>query len=113
MVVDLSDAACSGCAPLTLVGLESAGGWFLGCYVSLCLRWACFPNALVDLCCRFPPHLIGDMGVDVQRGAAGYVPDDGGECFRVHTVFQCGSTERMSKIMKSDLFTPGAFQDNL
>lgn len=113
MVIDLGDAARSGFAPLTLVGLKSAGGWLLGCYVSLCLRRVCFPNALVDLCCRFPPHLIGDMGIDVQRSAAGHVPDDGGECLDVHAVFQRGRYECVTQVVESDLFASSPFQGDL
>lgn len=85
--IDLGDTAGTCFAPLALVGLEGVGGWLSGCYLSHCLRIR-LSDALVDFCCRRPAHLIGDVGVDVQRGAAGDVPDDGGEGLDVHAMLQ-------------------------
>ena len=53
-------------------------------------------------------HLIGDVGVDVQSGPGGDVPNDGGQCFDVHAVFQGDGGKGVPQIMKSDSFAPGA-----
>ena len=33
-------------------------------------------------------HIVRNMGIDVQRGGAGDVADDGGQCFYIHAMFQ-------------------------
>ena len=45
-------------------------------------------DPLVDLhrCCT--AHFVGDVGVYIQRGAAGDVANNGGERFDVHAMFQ-------------------------
>ena len=70
-------------------------------------------NALVDFYRRCPAHLIGDMGVDVQRGAAGDVTDDGGEGLDVHTVLQRGRAECVTQIVEPYLFALSPLQDGL
>lgn len=87
MVVDLGDAACTCFAPLAFVGLKGAGGGLSECCSGFYL-WNSFNNALVNFCRRHLAHLIGDMGVDVQRGVAGHVPNDSGECLGVHSMLQ-------------------------
>lgn len=107
MVIDLGDTARARLAPLAFVGLEGAGGGFPGCCAML-YRWISFTDTLVDFRCRRPAHLVGDMGVDVQCGAAGNVPDDSGKCFHIHAVFQTGRAKNVPEIMKPNLFAPGS-----
>ena len=71
MAVDLADASGTRFAPLSLVGLEGAGGWFLGCRFLPGFRFGS-PDSLVDLVRRVLPHGIGDVGVGVQGGGAGH-----------------------------------------
>ena len=94
------------------MSLEGAGGGFSRGSPGLYLRIN-FPDTLVDFHCRRPAHLIGDMGVDVQRGAAGYVPDDSGEGLDIHAMFQGNGRKCVPEVMKSDLFAPGSFQNGL
>ena len=112
LFVNLGDTARTSFAPLSLVGLEGAGGRFPGCH-STPRRWFSFTNTLVDLYCRRPAHLVGNVGVDVQRGAAGNVTDDGGERFHIHTMFQRYCRKCVSEVMKSDLFAPSPLQNGL
>ena len=111
-LVDLGDASCTCLAPLALVGLEGAGGRFSGCQFSACLRFG-LTDALVNLHRRRPAHLIGDMGVDVQCGAAGDVPDDSGEGLNIHAMFQGNGRKCVSEVMESDFFAPGSLQNGL
>lgn len=112
MVVDLGDAARACFAPLTLVGLEGAGGGLSGRCSSFC-QGISFADPLVDLCRRRPAHLVGDMGVDVQRSAAGHVADDSGECLDVHAVFQGGRYECVTKVVEADIFALRPLQNGL
>ena len=86
-LVDLGDTACASFAPLAFVGLEGAGSGLLRRSFGCCLRIS-LANALVNLHCRCPAHIVGDVGVDIQRGAAGDMTNDGGECFYIHAMFQ-------------------------
>ena len=107
LLIDLGDTARASLAPLALVGLKCAGGGFPGCH-STFYRWISFADTLVDFHCRRPAHLVGDVGVDVQCGAAGHMPDDGREGFDVHSMFQGKGRKCVSKVMESDLFAPGS-----
>ena len=49
------------------------------------------------------PHVVGDMGVDIQRGAAGHMADDGGQRLDVHPMLQSVGGEHMSQIMEAHL----------
>ena len=91
LLIDLGDAARTGFAPLSSVGLKCAGSWFPGRCFGHCLRLNS-ADPPVNLYSRCPAHLIGDVGVDVHRGGAGDVADDGGEGLDVHAVLQenCG-----------------------
>ena len=82
---DSGDTARARLAPLALVGLECAGAGFRG-VVSIPTCELALPIPYLH-CCR-PAHLVGDMGVDIQRSATGHVPDDDGECLDIHAVFQ-------------------------
>ena len=106
-LIDLGDTARASLAPLTFVSLEGAVGGFSRSGPDFYLRIS-FTDALIDLHRRCPAHLIGDVGVDVQCGAAGDVPDDGGECFHVHAVFQTGRAENVPEIVKPNLFAPSS-----
>lgn len=94
VVVKAGYAARSGLADFALIWIKSGpmarfsglAGYTLAGVDSRCTRLA-FGNAPIDLHCRRPPHIIGDVGVDVQRGAAGDVADDGGQRFHVHAMF--------------------------
>ena len=87
MVVDLADTAGAGLAPLAFIGLKGAGGRFPGRVFCFC-RWSFLTDALIDFCCRSPLHFICNMGVDIQRGAAGHMTNDGGERLYIHHVLQ-------------------------
>lgn len=41
------------------------------------------------------PHIVRDMGVDVQRGRRRHMPQHGGERFHIHAVLQGQGSERM------------------
>lgn len=69
--------------------------WFLTRRLDFCLG-----NALVDLFRRPLPHLIGDMGVGVQRSGAGYMVQDGGQRFDIHPVCQGVGGEGMPKLVE-------------
>ena len=102
MVVDLADTAGARFAPLSLVGLEGAGGWFLGCRFLPGFRFGS-PDSLVDLVRRVLPHGIGDVGVGVQGGGAGHMADDGAQGLDVHAVFQGGGGEGVPQIVEPQM----------
>ena len=85
MIVDLADTAGAWFAALPLVWLKGAGSRFSGSNFRFCL-WRFTPNPQVDLCSRCPLHLVCHMGVNVQRGAAGHMTDDGRESLYIHAV---------------------------
>ena len=65
VLVDLADASGAGLTALPFVGLEGGGGWFPWCCVHVLCGFT-FGDSTVDFCrCGFP-HLIGDMGVDIE-----------------------------------------------
>jgi len=107
VVVNLADAARAGFASLSFVGLKGAGGRFPGSISRFC-RWGFLTNALINLCCRSPLHFVCNMGVDIQRGAAGHMADDSGERLYIHPVLQGGSGEGMPQIMEADMLALGA-----
>ena len=74
-------------AALTLVGLEGRGRRVSWRRINL-LGGLAFDDPTVDLGCGSPLHLIGHMGIDIQRGAAGHMADDGRKGLDVHTVLQ-------------------------
>ena len=109
--IDFGGTARTRFAPLSLAGTEGAGGWFSGCGFNF--LWVRPADAPVDFYGRRPAHLIGDVGVDVQRGAAGYVTDDGGEGLDVHSMFQRNRGKCVSKIVKAYFFAPSPLQNGL
>ena len=48
----------------------------------------CFGDSLVDFHRRSLPHIVGDMGVSIQRGGAGHMAQDSGQRLDVHLVGQ-------------------------
>ena len=52
------------------------------------------------------PHIVGDVGVDVQRGGRRHMAQHGGECFRIHTVFQCQNCEGAAQIVEANAGQP-------
>ena len=70
-------------------------------------------DALVDLHRRCTAHFVGDVGVDIQCGAAGDMTDNGGECFDIHAMFQTCCAKYMAQIVESNLFTPSPLQNDL
>lgn len=112
MVVDLGDTACARFMPLVFVRLEGAGGGLSRC--CLCLHlWFNSGDALVDFCCRRSPHLVRDVGVYVQRSAAGHMADDGGQGLDVHAVFQRGGSEGVAQVVETDVLALGPLQDGV
>lgn len=49
------------------------------------------------------------MSVDVQRGAAGHMADDGGERLYIHPVLQGGSGEGMPQIVEPKSLAVSSF----
>lgn len=100
MVVDLTDAAGAGSALAAHIGLEIGHirlfrlgrGSFLPRLRSV-LLWRCLADAAVNIFGGCPLHIIGNVGVDVQRGGRRHMPQHGGERFHIHAVFQCQRCE--------------------
>ena len=109
VVIDLCDASGAWLATFTLVRLEGAGSGFL--CGGFCLRFELsLANPLVNLACRRLPHLVRDMGVDVQRSAAGNVTNHRGESFDIHSMLQGHGGEQVAEIMEADMLAPGSLQ---
>ena len=103
VVTDLRDASCARLAPLPFAGLECAGSGLAGhcrCFCDLG-----FADSLVNPYRRCAAHFVGDVGVDVQRGAAGDMTNDGRECFDVHAMLQACCGKYMAQVVESNLFT--------
>ena len=110
VVIDLCDASGAWLAALALVRLEGAGSglsWHR-LILHLCLR---FDDALVNLHCCCTAHLIGDMGVDVQRSAAGNVTNHRGESFDIHSMLQGHGGEQVAEVVEADVLAPGPLQN--
>lgn len=106
---DLADTAGAGLAALALVGLEGGGrrvSWhrvnFLGGFA--------FDNSTVYLSGGGPLHLVGHMGIDVQRGTAGHMANDGRKSLDVHTVLQGSGGEGVAQIVEAESLAVGTFQ---
>ena len=67
----------------------------------------------VDVRRRLLPHLIGDVGVGVQRRGRRHMADDRRERLHIHPVFQGHGCKSMAQIMKSDSLAPRSVQDYL
>ena len=99
----------STCFPTpSLPRLEGSHGAFLG----RLLLWFDFRlgDALVNLYRCSLPHLVSDMGVSVQRGGAGHMAQDSGQCFNIHSVGQSIGGECVSQIVEPGSLTPGVIQ---
>lgn len=101
VVIDLADTAGARLAALAFVGLEDGGRRVSWRRVNL-LGGLAFDDPTVDLGCGSPLHLIGHMGIDVQRGAAGHMADDGRKSLRIHAVLQGSGGESMSKLVEAE-----------
>ena len=60
----------------------------------------------VDLLCRIPFHLCGDVGVDVQRGFSRRMTEYLRKCFDVKSIFKRGGCKSMSKPMNGICLHP-------
>ena len=78
MVVDLADAAGAWLPALAFVGLEGGRSGLRRLNI-LFLSGFRFCDSSVNLGGSSPLHLVCHMGVDVQRGAAGHMANDGME----------------------------------
>lgn len=80
-------ACTSACLPAPPFSRLEGGH---GALPGLLLLWFDFRlgDAQVDFHRRSLPHLVGDMGVGVQRGSAGHMAQDGGQRLDVHPVGQ-------------------------
>ena len=67
----------------------------------------------VDVHRRFLPHLVGNVGVGIQRRGRRHMADDRRECLHIHPVFQGHGGKCMAQIMKSDSLAPCPAQDHL
>ena len=73
--------------------------------------WIGLADAPVNFCRRSSSHFIGDMGVDVQRGTARYMPNHRGEGLDVHPMLQRHGGEQVAEIMEADVFAPCPLQN--
>ena len=112
VVVDLADAARSGLANLAHVRLKVDDGRRIRLRRRL-VREFCFADAAVDLPRGSVLHIRGRVRVNVQRRGRRHMPQHGGERFHVHPVLQRQRCERVSKVMKTHLFTVCVLQDEL
>lgn len=110
IVVDLSDAPSAWFAAFPLVRLEGAGGEFPGRGFRLLCGLDLADSPVDFACCRLS-HLIGDVGVDVQCGAAGHMPNHRGEGLDVHPMLQRHGGEQVAEIMEADVLAPGPLQN--
>ena len=110
IIFDLLEIACSWSAPFRLIWYE--GFPFIGFLLQF-LGQLSLGDALVDADRRILLHLISDVGVDVQGSPGGDVPNDGGQRFDVHAVFQGDGGKGVPQIVKSDSFASGALQNDL
>ena len=95
VVVDLSDAAGAGLALAAHVGLEIGHARLFRCGRGSFLPrrrsglWRrCFADATVDVGGGRALHIVGDVGVDVQRGGRRHMAQHGGEGLHVHAALQ-------------------------
>ena len=58
------------------------------------------------------PHFVGDVGVDVQRGGAGDVANNGGQGLDVHAMFQGVGGECVSEVVEADMLAARPFQNS-
>ena len=110
MIIDLSDAPGAWFTAFPFVRLESAGSELLGCGS----RLRCgldLADSMVNLSCRRLPHLVSDMRVDVQRGAAGHMADHRGKGLDIHSVFQRHGGEQVTQVVETDMSAPGPLQN--
>lgn len=110
MIVDLSDAPGAWFTAFPFVRLEGAGSELPGCGS----RLRCgldLADPLVNLKRRCLPHLVSNMRIDVQRGAAGYVANYRGESLDVHAVLQGHGSEQVTQVVETDVSAPGPFQN--
>ena len=110
IVVDLSDAPSAWFAAFPLVRLEGAGGEFPGRGFRLLCGLDLADSPVDFACCRLS-HLIGDVGVDVQSGAAGHVTDHRGEGLDVHPMLQRHGGEQVAEVVEADVFAPCPLQN--
>lgn len=97
--VDLAATTCARFTPLFFARLEGAGEDFLGeVLASVCS--SALPISLSILIVANPANLIGNIGVDIQRGADRNVADDGGEGFYIHSIFQGGGRKGVAQIVE-------------
>ena len=85
VVIELGDTPGSRFAVLALDRLKVSS---VGRFRRLPLRRFSPGDGPVNFVRRLLPHLVGDMGVDIQRGGTGHMPDDCGQGFHVHPVLQ-------------------------
>ena len=111
-VADLGDTAGTGSAAIALVGLEVRHGglWRIGWGFLLCFHLS---DTLVDTCGGGLTHIVGDVGVDIQRGRGGHMADDGGKGLNIHAVFQSCCGESMPQVVEAYLLALGVFQDDM
>lgn len=92
VVVQLADAAGAGPAHAAAVGLEVGHARRLrrrvGRYRALLFLRPRLDDAAVDVGRGRLAHIVGDVGVDVQRGGGRHVAQHGRERFHIHAVLQ-------------------------
>ena len=79
-----------------------AGGGFLP-WRRAALRRRGLANAPVDISCGLPLHIVGDVGVDVQRGCRRHMPQHGGESLNVHSALKRQRCEGMAQVVESHM----------
>ena len=101
MVIQLIDTAGTGFAVLGFIGLEAVLVFDLPLFL---LRQGCvgFADLAVNSHRRQLLHMVGHVGVNVQRSGSGDMTDDGGEGFYIHTVFQCHRGKGVPKLVEAE-----------
>lgn len=70
-----------------------------------------FADASVNVGCAW--HIVGDVGMDIQRGSYRHVPQHDGEDFDIYAVPQCQCCEGVTQSVEPCMLALGVFQDEL
>lgn len=81
-------------------GLFALSGGSFSLRIQIALRRRYFADYPVDVGGGCALHIVGDVGIDVQRGRRRHMPQHGGEGLHVHTVLQGHRCEGMTEIME-------------
>lgn len=117
VVVELADTAGAGPAHAAAVGFEVGHARRLRrrggrCRALLFLRLR-LDDAAVDVGRGRLAHVVGNVGVDVQRGGGRHVAQHGRERLHIHTVLQRERREGVAQVVETHMPAPGVLQNEL